>query len=211
MKAANKNLDVYEPAKNLFETFGKVGWGIPWPQTVQFVESTRNTGFNFLKLPKWMLEALRQYGTFFEDFAIRMNNDPRGPYLGSRKTNPWGLPPGSIDIFAREHGGPTTKGKPYIVGERGPELFVPNQSGQIIPHGTYRPSDMTSLLDSLNKTRPGASSPVFSASTVGASGAAAAGGNMNIGVIKIESPAPLESARMVADRLRIMQSQLSRR
>jgi phage-related minor tail protein len=24
--------------------------------------------------------------------------------------------------------------KPYIVGERGPELFVPNQSGNIIPN-----------------------------------------------------------------------------
>ena len=212
MKSVNKNSDFCPQVENLFETFGKVGWGITYPQTVQFVASTMTNGrTNFLKLPKWMLEALRQYGTFFEDFAIRMNNDPRGPYLGSKKTNPWGLPPGSIDIFAREHGGPTTKGKPYIVGERGPELFVPNESGQIIPHGTYRPSDMTSLLDSLNKTRPGASSPVFSASTVGASGAAAAGGNMNIGVIKIESPAPLESARMVADRLRIMQSQLSRR
>ena len=33
-------------------------------------------------------------------------------------------------------GGPVTKGSPYIVGERGPELFVPKNSGRIIPNGS---------------------------------------------------------------------------
>lgn len=33
----------------------------------------------------------------------------------------------------RERGGPVTAGRPYIVGERRPELFVPNQSGTILP------------------------------------------------------------------------------
>jgi hypothetical protein len=31
-------------------------------------------------------------------------------------------------------GGPVNKNSPYIVGEQGPELFVPNQSGKIIPN-----------------------------------------------------------------------------
>lgn len=35
----------------------------------------------------------------------------------------------------RAHGGPVSGGSPYLVGERGPELFVPNQSGQIVPNG----------------------------------------------------------------------------
>ncbi|MEO1602252.1 MAG: tape measure protein [Pseudomonadota bacterium] len=35
---------------------------------------------------------------------------------------------------ARETGGPVQAGKPYIVGEKRRELFVPNQSGRIIPH-----------------------------------------------------------------------------
>lgn len=34
----------------------------------------------------------------------------------------------------RAAGGPVTSGSPYIVGERGPELFVPNRSGTIIPN-----------------------------------------------------------------------------
>ncbi len=33
-------------------------------------------------------------------------------------------------------GGPAQGGKPYIVGEEGPELFVPNTSGTVIPNGT---------------------------------------------------------------------------
>ena len=33
----------------------------------------------------------------------------------------------------REFGGPVTAGQPYIVGEKRPELFVPNQSGYILP------------------------------------------------------------------------------
>ncbi|MBK9446329.1 MAG: hypothetical protein IPO00_09665 [Betaproteobacteria bacterium] len=34
----------------------------------------------------------------------------------------------------RAMGGPVTSGSPYIVGERGPELFVPSQSGGIVPN-----------------------------------------------------------------------------
>ena len=32
----------------------------------------------------------------------------------------------------REKGGPVSQGKPFVVGEKGPELFVPNQSGNIV-------------------------------------------------------------------------------
>ena len=34
----------------------------------------------------------------------------------------------------RAAGGPVTGGQQYMVGERGPELFVPNQSGSIVPN-----------------------------------------------------------------------------
>jgi len=33
----------------------------------------------------------------------------------------------------RAHGGPVEAGRPYIVGEKRPELFVPNKSGRIVP------------------------------------------------------------------------------
>ena len=35
-----------------------------------------------------------------------------------------------------EHGGPARAGQPYIVGEAGPELFVPNSSGTVVPNSS---------------------------------------------------------------------------
>lgn len=39
-----------------------------------------------------------------------------------------------VDVQARAMGGPVEGGSPYLVGERGPELFVPKGSGSIIPN-----------------------------------------------------------------------------
>lgn len=39
----------------------------------------------------------------------------------------------ALNIGARANGGPVTGGMPYVVGERGPELFVPSSSGSIVP------------------------------------------------------------------------------
>jgi phage-related minor tail protein len=36
---------------------------------------------------------------------------------------------------ARAEGGPVDAGKSYLVGENGPETFVPSQSGTIVPNG----------------------------------------------------------------------------
>ncbi len=38
-------------------------------------------------------------------------------------------------IEGRANGGSVSRGRPYIVGERGPELFVPGSSGGIVPNG----------------------------------------------------------------------------
>jgi hypothetical protein len=39
-----------------------------------------------------------------------------------------------FNVEPREKGGPVNSGQPYIVGEKGPELFVPRNSGGIIPN-----------------------------------------------------------------------------
>jgi hypothetical protein len=44
-----------------------------------------------------------------------------------------GVRSGGVEF--RHAGGPVTAGSSYVVGERGPELFVPSQSGMIIPNG----------------------------------------------------------------------------
>lgn len=38
----------------------------------------------------------------------------------------------------RQAGGPVSEGQPYVVGERGPELFVPSDSGKIVPNDKVR-------------------------------------------------------------------------
>ena len=42
--------------------------------------------------------------------------------------------PGDIGKFFRADGGPVSRGKSYIVGERGPEMFTPGASGHITPN-----------------------------------------------------------------------------
>jgi hypothetical protein len=45
---------------------------------------------------------------------------------------------GFLQGIFRAEGGPVGSGKPYIVGERGPELFVPGSSGSIVPNDAMR-------------------------------------------------------------------------
>jgi hypothetical protein len=41
---------------------------------------------------------------------------------------------GMVNIPGRAIGGPASAGRPYIVGERGPELFVPGSNGNVVPN-----------------------------------------------------------------------------
>ena len=42
---------------------------------------------------------------------------------------------GLLGLPGRATGGPVSPGRPYWVGERGPELFVPTSAGQVAPTG----------------------------------------------------------------------------
>ena len=42
--------------------------------------------------------------------------------------------------FFRANGGPVSTGKSYVVGERGPEMFVPNTGGRIVPNSDMKGS-----------------------------------------------------------------------
>ena len=43
----------------------------------------------------------------------------------------------------REMGGSVSKGTPFLVGEKGPELFIPNQSGGITPNNQLGNANVT--------------------------------------------------------------------
>jgi hypothetical protein len=70
----------------------------------------------------------------------------RGDLRGDRGQLGWssgvGTPaavtPGGTPIFIpRQHGGPVSPSRPYIVGEAGPEIFRPKTSGDVIPLGAH--------------------------------------------------------------------------
>jgi tape measure domain-containing protein len=68
-----------------------------------------------------------------------------GGFMSGTKFNPAmfampqlspGLPNPTVFPWpARAMGGPVTAGQPYLVGERGPELFVPSGGGNVLPSG----------------------------------------------------------------------------
>ena len=62
------------------------------------------------------------------DVTVRYN-DPG--YSGPTPGSGWG---GGVNPGLQALGGPVYENNPYIVGERGPELFVPNTQGSIIPN-----------------------------------------------------------------------------
>lgn len=46
-------------------------------------------------------------------------------------------------VGARADGGPVTQGMPYLIGERGPELFVPGTSGAVLPNNKIGGGNVT--------------------------------------------------------------------
>jgi TP901 family phage tail tape measure protein len=48
-------------------------------------------------------------------------------------------------LEGREMGGPVNAGQPYVVGEKGPELFVPRNSGGIVPNGYMKGGNVAML------------------------------------------------------------------
>jgi hypothetical protein len=58
------------------------------------------------------------------------NNALLGGLFGAGKT-------GGGSGFARAAGGPVSAGKSYLVGEKGPEMFIPGASGAVVPNGGW--------------------------------------------------------------------------
>jgi hypothetical protein len=51
------------------------------------------------------------------------------------------------NIFGRANGGTVASGRPYMVGERGPELFVPGAQGNIVPNNAMGGANVTVNVD----------------------------------------------------------------
>ena len=72
-------------------------------------------------------DMLNNVADKFLDMAL--NQALYGNIMGSYKKGS-----GLFGWIGRSNGGPVTGGSPYVVGERGPELFVPRSGGTIVPN-----------------------------------------------------------------------------
>jgi len=75
-----------------------------------------------------------------------------------------GLLGGSIIPGFLAEGGPATAGSPYIVGERGPELFIPNTGGTVVPNGQLGGTSVTyniNAVDAMSFKQMIAADPTF--------------------------------------------------
>ena len=53
---------------------------------------------------------------------------------------------GFLGNIFKANGGPVAGGNPYVVGEKGPELFVPKSSGTIVPNNQLGGGGSTSVV-----------------------------------------------------------------
>ena len=82
---------------------------------------------------------------------------------GGNQRGPGGLLTAGASILSaalgapgRATGGPVSPGRPFLVGERGPELFVPTASGSVAMLGTQAPRDVRV---SINVKAPAGTAP----------------------------------------------------
>ncbi|HRO60312.1 MAG TPA: tape measure protein [Burkholderiaceae bacterium] len=68
---------------------------------------------------------------------------------------------GSLFGGPRAAGGPVSGGTSYLVGEKGPELFVPRQSGSIVPNDTLRGGSPNIVINSTVNPAPGVTMAQF--------------------------------------------------
>ena len=120
-----ETLTVVQNLKATFEDIGKIVDAIAtaWNKTfgaanrvIQGGASAFNKFFGYDKLSD---EELAKMGI------------SRVPAAGKGATGSWDQQP----IEHRQGGGPVKSGQPYIVGEHGPEIMMPDSSGVIVPYG----------------------------------------------------------------------------
>lgn len=80
-----------------------------------------------LEAQMWESARAQAGGTLMSDFNARI-------YYGLTYSKALEDPTMRAILEGRADGGPVMGGTPYLVGERGPELFVPRSSGSIVPN-----------------------------------------------------------------------------
>jgi hypothetical protein len=77
----------------------------------------------------------------FKNFFVNILNDIAAQIVKQQIASPLAAMFSSaigsfLGLPGKATGGPVTAGNPYIVGEQGPELFIPGRTGSIVPNNT---------------------------------------------------------------------------
>jgi hypothetical protein len=100
-------------------------WSGTWDQLVEIVNRVSDI------ISERVMEFVDNLREIFSNFF-----NEELPNMGRAAFNNLGsLTGGLLEIIPHAQGGAVSAGQPYLVGEQGQELFVPNQSGNIIPNG----------------------------------------------------------------------------
>ena len=84
--------------------------------------------------------------------AITNMISPTGANGAPILTGPNGIPFGPAENYVgKARGGPVTGGRPYMVGEKGPELMIPSGNGSIIPNNQLGGGGIT-VVQNINVT-----------------------------------------------------------
>jgi hypothetical protein len=126
-----ENEEKLKPLKTLFEAVAKVVRDVVAPVIGTILGKafeTLGTAISFvIGLFATLVDVVNKAFNAIKAIVNFIKNNPVTQAIG-----------GAIDnIFGggRANGGPVASGTSYVVGERGPELFVPNTAGTIIPNG----------------------------------------------------------------------------
>ena len=121
-------------------------------------------------LERGLLSAIRRGGMGFDDLkrialstfdqiaaqALQLGLDKllggAGNGGGGLSAGLGGILGGLLGLPGRATGGPVSPGRPYLVGERGPEMFVPTSAGRVEAGAEARPRDVRVAI-SLNAPR----------------------------------------------------------
>ena len=121
--ALKKQLSEQEQIKGLYEDIGmSIKSGIV--DAIQgAVDGTKTLGEAASQVLKNISNRLLDVAVNFALFGAMSGPGTGGGLLGG--------------LFKRANGGSVRAGQPYLVGERGPELFMPGRSGGIAPTGSF--------------------------------------------------------------------------
>jgi lambda family phage tail tape measure protein len=132
-----------ESSQNSFQTAGKLFGKITGNMEDAIVDFAKTGRFEFKSFMASILEDLLRS-------QVRNLIASLFGLKSSGGTGSGGLFGGSIIPGFLAKGGSAQAGKPYVVGEKGPELFIPGASGSVVPNNMLGSGGMTNVVYNIN-------------------------------------------------------------